>query len=210
MDPLKAITESLPSSPPIIENTKLIHELLHSEEAISKSFPNTKTTNSTVGTASNSKLSKPSKSDRYFSMISNDRIEYAITDLITRHNQRHSPSDIVAEIDIKKLIRKWRGNLVTLYNRLLDRYQCRESEGAEVVEHNVATQRMSGCYRLGAQLGRGAFAVVLDAERISDGRMFAAKMVKKRGLSRWDLRGLRLEISILKKVRSRNLYIVVL
>ena len=184
---MEEIAESAPT-PAAIDNVKLIKELIRSDEAISTPFPPQKAVEPAVGKR------------RYFEMVSTERLEYAISDLIERHNG----AEAVSSADTAKLLRKWRCNLEALYLGLLDRYQCRESEGAAVVEHNTAPQRLSGCYRIGEQLGRGAFAVVLSAERLSDGRRFAVKMVRKSRLKRWDLRGLRLEIAVLKEVEHEN------
>jgi len=54
-------------------------------------------------------------------------------------------------------------------------------------------------------LGRGEFAVVLKVQRKSDGKFFAAKVIKKRNFKPETMRRMRAEVYILQRMRHPNI-----
>jgi len=60
-------------------------------------------------------------------------------------------------------------------------------------------------YLIAEKLGRGNFAVVRKVQRKSDGRLFAAKIIKKKNLKERDMRKLHDEVMILQKLTHPNI-----
>jgi len=65
--------------------------------------------------------------------------------------------------------------------------------------------RLAEKYIILEKLGRGNFAVVRKVKRKSDGKLFAAKIIKKKDLKARDMRFLHDEVCILKKLRHPNI-----
>jgi len=65
--------------------------------------------------------------------------------------------------------------------------------------------KLAEAYIIGHKLGRGEFAVVLKVQRKSDGKFFAAKVIKKRNFKQETMRKVHAEVSILTKMRHPNI-----
>jgi len=74
-------------------------------------------------------------------------------------------------------------------------------------EYSVPNQRgkLAEKYIILEKLGRGSYAVVRRVKRKSDGKLFAAKIIKKRHLKPIDMRRLHDEVRILQKLRHPNI-----
>jgi len=60
-------------------------------------------------------------------------------------------------------------------------------------------------YIISEKLGRGNFAVVRKVQRKSDGKLYAAKIIKKKNLKERDMRKLHDEVKILQKLSHPNI-----
>merc|ERR1719410_3109864 len=138
-------------------------------------------------------------------MISVENIRYQITDLIQSQNKRFSETDIVTDAMIRKLLKKHKHSLSAIYTQLLNAYHLRKKVGEDDINKNKKTIRLSNTYALGQKLGRGAYAVVRSCKRRKDDKLFAVKIINKKGLNQWDLRGLRLEIDIMRDLEHDNI-----
>eukprot|EP01084_Bolivina_argentea_P071606 130128_1 len=69
-----------------------------------------------------------SKNDALYDMISSERLRYAIRDLIEKHNKIYDINDIVADFEIRKILQKWKYNLLNLYLKLLTEYNINISD----------------------------------------------------------------------------------
>jgi len=65
--------------------------------------------------------------------------------------------------------------------------------------------KLAEAYIIGDKLGRGEFAVVLKVQRKSDGKFFAAKVIKKRNFKPETMRKVHAEVSILARMRHPNI-----
>ncbi|KAK9762890.1 Calcium/calmodulin-dependent protein kinase type I [Basidiobolus ranarum] len=63
-------------------------------------------------------------------------------------------------------------------------------------------------YKLRKELGQGYFAVVREAEDLTTGKIYAAKIVSKKGLSRSKAKLLANEIAVLKKISQLNSHLI--
>eukprot|EP01084_Bolivina_argentea_P096140 172836_1 len=143
-----------------------------------------------------------SNTDPLFDMVSVENLRYILFELIKSHN---AADDTVTDFEIRKILRKWKDKLTDLYLSLLDSYGQKDTIEQIEMDKALKTYRLTDGYRLGKKLGRGAYAVVKLAERKSDKMRFAAKIINKRGLNKWDLRGLRLEIAIMRDLEHANI-----
>ncbi len=139
----------------------------------------------------------------FYDMISYEHTRYVITDLIVKRNNNR---DIVTDSEIRKLLNKWKYNVCDLYLTLLTEYGI-DTHDVDTREYtkNMKIYRLCYEYKMGKKLGRGAFAVVKQAKRVSDDKYFAAKIINKSGLNKWDLRGLRTEIAIMRDLSHENI-----
>jgi len=137
-------------------------------------------------------------------LISVEHLRYVIRDLIETRNNNNNNNDNVSDFNIRKLLSKWKGynNLCNLYLQLIKEYMI-EIEEREI-NKNKELHYLNNDYRFGKKLGRGAYAIVKEAKRISDNKLFAGKIINKRGLNKYDLRGLRLEIAIMRDLNHDN------
>lgn len=65
--------------------------------------------------------------------------------------------------------------------------------------------KLAQTYFIREKLGRGQFAIVLKVERKSDGKLFAAKIIKKRNFKPEVMRKMYEEVRILSKLRHPNI-----
>jgi len=65
--------------------------------------------------------------------------------------------------------------------------------------------KLAQAYIIGDKLGRGQFAVVVKVQRKSDGRFFAAKIIKKSNFNPEVMRKMHAEVYILERLRHPNI-----
>eukprot|EP00485_Elphidium_margaritaceum_P010044 CAMPEP_0202692782 /NCGR_PEP_ID=MMETSP1385-20130828/7086_1 /ASSEMBLY_ACC=CAM_ASM_000861 /TAXON_ID=933848 /ORGANISM="Elphidium margaritaceum" /LENGTH=661 /DNA_ID=CAMNT_0049348377 /DNA_START=20 /DNA_END=2005 /DNA_ORIENTATION=+ len=192
----KALEEADTSSA-CIENKALINKLIVSP-------PSNSEQSSDQQSAINNVHHPP-----FYDLISTEHLRYVVTDLIEQHNALYAENDVVSAFAIRKLLSKWSTPtaMVTLYNTLLDEYHVRHKLEAADFAENTMIHRLCSEYRINAHppyLGQGSYATVMRAQRVADGRWFAAKLIKKVRLTKAELRGLQIEIALMRELDHPN------
>lgn len=90
-------------------------------------------------------------------------------------------------------------------------YDSKSSHDSKSRRHSKARDlpsqkgKLAEKYIISEKLGRGNFAVVRKVQRKSDGKLFAAKIIKKKNLKERDMRKLHDEVKILQKLSHPNI-----